>query len=154
MRQELTVLILSALPIAELRVSIPFAIGIFKFLPAKALVIALIGNMIPIPFLWYGLPRLLRWAEAHSPRLHLFLQSRLRGLSDRNKKSYDRFGSLALAMFVAVPIPGTGVWAGTALAVIFGIRPKYAVPALILGDIVAGVIVTLATTGTIRIIAL
>lgn len=154
MRQELTVLIISALPVMELRASIPLAIGIFHFLPGKALLLALIGNLIPIPFLLALMPRALRLAEMRAPRLHVFLEKKLRSLENEHAKSYQRFGSFALALLVAIPLPGTGIWTGSVLAVLFDIKLKYAVPALILGDVVAGLLVLLATTGVIKVILL
>lgn len=154
MRQEIATLILSALPVTELRASIPIAITVFHFSAFKAWVLALTGNLIPIPFLWMGMPRLLRWAERHAPRFHAFLDKKLRALEKKHMAAYQRFGSLALAILGALPLPGAGIWTGTAIAVLFDIKARYAIPAIIIGHVIASVLVVLATTGAIKIIAL
>ncbi len=154
MKQEIVILILSALPVTELRASIPIAITVFHFSAFKAWSLALFGNLVPIPFLWWGMPALLAWAEKHMPRLHAFLNKKLRALEQKHMATYQRFGAFALAILGALPLPGAGIWTGTALAVLFDIKARYAIPAIIIGHVVASVLVVLVTTGTIKAIAL
>jgi uncharacterized membrane protein len=152
MRQELTVFLLSALPVTELRLSVPIAIGVFGFAPAKAWLIAFLGNLLPVPFLLLWMPKILALAERKMPRLHVFIDKKLRALEKDHMKSYQRFGAIALAFLVAAPLPGSGIWSVTALAVLFDIKWKYAVPAIVIGHVFASVGIVLLTIGAFHVI--
>ncbi len=154
MKQELSILILSALPVTELRLSVPIAIGLFGFTPFKAWAIAFIGNLIPVPFLLVGMPKILVWLEKRIPRFHRFVDKKLRALEKDHMKSYQRFGALALAILVAAPLPGSGIWSVTALAVLFDIKHRYAVPAIIIGHVFASIGVVLLTIGAFKVTSL
>lgn len=152
MRQELTIMIMSALPVTELRLSVPIAIGVFGFTPLKAWFFAFVGNLIPVPFLLIGMPKVLRWAETRMPRFHRFVDKKLRALEKDHMASYQRFGALALAILVAAPLPGSGIWSVSALAVLFDIKHRYSVPAIIIGHVFASIGVVLLTIGAFHVI--
>lgn len=68
----------------------------------------------------------------------------------KGEAQVQRLGALGLFLFVAVPLPGTGAWSGAVLAVVLGVRRRYAFPALALGVVAAGLLVLLLTGGTVH----
>ena len=149
MNGELTTLLLAALPLTELRGSIPFAVSVLHLTPWTAFFYSIIGNAIPVPIIFYFLPKILVWLEKRIPWLHKHLTLWLERKRTKFQTSYDKYGAMALAIFVAIPLPLTGAWSGAALATILKIRPRYSFPAVIVGTIVAGVIVTLIVQGAL-----
>lgn len=134
-------ILLSALPVTELRASLPVAIFYYGFSPAQAVFFSIIGNIIPLIFIFFLLIPLLSWAKKHSPIVHHFIENHLRKLELKHGQKYHRWGALFLFVFVAVPLPGSGVWTGSILAVLFGMKPRLAVPAIFFGLIASASIV-------------
>ena len=141
--KELVVLVISALPVLELRGALPVAINLFHFPWYYALLLAIIGNLAPVPFLLLFLntfSRLLSKIDIFEKMLHwLFERTRRRG------KIINRYERIGLALFVAIPLPVTGAWTGSLAAVLFGLKFKHAFLSIFLGILIAGVIVTCAT---------
>ncbi|MBA7506758.1 hypothetical protein ES706_05465 [subsurface metagenome] len=139
----LVVLALAASPISELRGAIPVAITGFHFPWYYAFLLAIIGNLLPVPFILLFLDsvsRLLSKVRFFDSILKwLFKHTRRRG---RIIERYERIG---LALFVAVPLPVTGAWTGSLVAVLFGLKFKHAFLSIFVGILIAGVIVTCAT---------
>ncbi|MFC1899856.1 COG2426 family protein [Chloroflexota bacterium] len=134
------VLILAASPISELRGAIPWAILHHDFPWYLAFLLAVTGNLLPVPFLLLfldGASRLLRkiaWCRQFID--WLFERTRRRG---EIITKYERIG---LVLFVAVPLPVTGAWTGALTAVIFGLKFKHALWSIFAGILIAGTIVT------------
>jgi len=139
--------VIAMLPVSELRGAIPYALAVGKMEWLEAYLIAVAGNFVPV------IPILLL-LESTTRRLRkyrffdrffewFFARTRRRGTLVR------RFEALGLVMFVAIPLPITGAWTGCAAAVLFGIPVRLAVPAVALGIMIAGCIVTLASLGII-----
>ena len=139
----LTVLAIAASPISELRGAIPVAIVSFHFPWQYALLLAVIGNLIPVPFLLLFLDtfsKILSKIGIFKRVLHwLFERTRRRG------KVVERYGRIGLVLFVAIPLPITGAWTGSLVAVLLGLKFKYAFLSIFIGVLIAGVIVTCAT---------
>jgi uncharacterized membrane protein len=137
---ELIVFIVSALPIFELRGSIPVAINVFHFPWYYAFLLAIIGNMLPIPFILLFLNGAIRLMKKIT-----FTRKFVDWLFDRTwQKSgmiqkYERVG---LTVFVGVPLPFTGAWTGAIAATILGFSFKRAFISIFMGVIIAAVIVT------------
>jgi len=138
--KELVVLIISALPIFELRGAIPVAINLFNFPWYYALLLAIIGNLIPVPIILLFLDAIVRFLSRVSifDRFFrwLFAYTRRRG------GIIERYERIGLALFVAIPLPVTGAWTGSLAAVLFGLKFKYATLSIFIGVLIAGVIVT------------
>jgi uncharacterized membrane protein len=149
MNGNLATLLLAAAPISELRGAIPVAVSVWHLPLITAFLLAIVGNMIPVPFIFYLLPKVLSLAEKHWPWLHRFLCLYLEKKRLKFQSSYDKYGALALAIFVAIPLPMTGAWTGAALAVLFKIKPSYSFPAVAIGVVVAGIIVSLIVSGAL-----
>jgi len=138
--KELAVLIISALPVVELRLALPVAINLFHFPWYYALPLAIIGNLLPVPFILLFLDavsRLLSKIGFFRRMLHwLFERTRRRG------KIITRYERIGLVLFVAVPLPVTGAWTGSLAAVLFGLKFRHAFLSIFIGVFIAGVIVT------------
>ncbi len=138
--KELVVLVISALPVLELRGALPVAINLFHFPWYYALLLAIIGNLAPVPFLllfFNTFSRLLSKIGIFEKMLHwLFKRTRRRG------KIINRYQRIGLALFVAIPLPVTGAWTGSLAAVLFGLKFKHAFLSILIGVFIAGIIVT------------
>ncbi len=136
----LVVLAIAASPISELRGAIPVAIIGFHFPWYYALLLAIIGNLIPVPFLllfFATLARLLSKIGVFKRMFHwLFEHTRRRG------KIIERYERIGLMLFVAIPLPFTGAWTGSLAAVLFGLKFKHAFLSIFAGILIAGSIVT------------
>lgn len=152
MSPELVVLFTGMLPIAELRGAIPIAMGVYHMSAAKAFFWGVLGNLIPIIFVLWGLDVLINRFLIH--RIYLFNRF-FTWLFERTKrkhsKSFERWRDLALVIFVAIPLPLTGAWSGAVAAFVFGIPIKRAFPLIGLGVLIAGIIVSLITAGIISL---
>lgn len=148
---EVQIMILSAVPITELRATIPIAIGL-GMEPLTALLYALLGNFIPIIPLLLWLPGLINLLVKynHSKKLVQWVLARTRAKSAKLQK----YEALGLMLIVSVPLPLTGVWSGSIAAFLFGIPFRMALPAITLGMVIAGVLVTLASMGFYSIVKL
>ena len=148
---EIATLIIASLPIAELRGAIPVGIGIYKLDPLLVYILSVVGNIIPAFFiLWLIGPAsgylMQRFGWAHSFFEWLFARTRHKFV-----KKYEKWGHLALIIFVAIPLPLTGVWTGSLAAFLFGIPKKVSLALLTVGAALAGVIVSATTLGLINI---
>ena len=138
--KELVVLIIAALPIFELRGALPIAINLFHFPWYYALPLAIIGNLLPVPFILLFLDtisRLLSKIDSFKWMPH-WLFERIR----RQGGVVERYERIGLVLFVAVPLPGTGAWTGSLAAVLFGLKFKYAFLSILMGIFIAGIIIT------------
>ena len=138
------VMAIAASPISELRGAIPFAMGYYHFPWYSAFLIAVIGNLIPIPFILLFLEAVSKLIDRvpHLNRLQRWLFTRVL----RRGKLVERYERIGLALFVAIPLPITGAWTGSILAVLLGLRRSYAFLSMAIGVILAGIIVTSAVT--------
>ena len=139
----LVVLGIAASPISELRGAIPVAITGFHFPWYYAFLLAIIGNLLPVPFILLfldTLSRLLSKIGIFKRMLQwLFEHTRRRG------KIIERYERIGLILFVAIPLPVTGAWTGSLAAVLFGLKFKHAFLSIFAGIVIAGIIVTCAT---------
>lgn len=137
----LAVLIMGAIPVSELRGAIPVAMGIYGMDPFDAFFFSVIGNLLPvIPLLLFLEPvsnYLRRYSIFDTFFTWLFSKTRR-----KNAESFEKYGLLALTIFVAIPLPVTGAWSGCAAAFVFGVKFRHALPAIAAGVMIAGIIVT------------
>lgn len=150
--EALLVVGISALPIAELRAGIPLALSL-GFSPASAFLLAILGNILPLPLLLFLLPRVIAFLSGLSGPLGAWVRRYL-AWQARHQRLFSRWGPWALFLFVAVPFPGTGLWTGSILSSIFRIPPRRAVLPLVLGVLIAGILVILASLGVFRLFGL
>ncbi|MDP6418649.1 MAG: small multi-drug export protein [Candidatus Krumholzibacteria bacterium] len=141
------VLFFAMLPILELRGSIPYALFIEKMPWLQSYLFSVIGNAIPvIPILLFLEP-----AEAWLGRFPVFRRffDWLFARTRRKGRLLERFKILGLVLFVAIPLPVTGAWTGSVAAYLFGVKRRVAFPAIFLGILIAGCVVTLVCKGVL-----
>ena len=139
------VVLISMLPIVELRGAIPVAIWVLGFDWPEAVLLSVAGNILPIPLVLL----LLDWGIAMVRRFKwgmrftdwLFARTRNKG------KVVERYEELGLIVFVGIPLPGTGAWTGALAAKIFGLSFWKSLLCAFLGVILAAVLVTLISVG-------
>jgi len=140
---------ISMVPVVELRLGLPYgiALGLDYWL---ALCTAIIGNMLPVPFIIVYIRRVFAWLRKHSHKLDSFI-TRLESKAHLKGELVKKVGPIGLCVFVAIPLPGTGAWTGSLIAALLDIRLKHAVPAVLLGVLIAAAIMTGITFGVIHI---
>ena len=132
-------------PVVELRGGIPY--GVIAGLDVhEAFLLAVIGNLVPIPLLVVFTRKVFEWLRTKSEWLDRLVH-RLEAKADKNKVLVERYKFFGLMLLVAIPLPGTGAWTGALVAAMLDMRLKRAMPAIIVGGIVAGIIVTSVTYG-------
>lgn len=145
----LEVFFVSMVPIVELRGAIPIATGLgLPLVPAY--IICILGNMLPVPFIYLFARRILEWGKDKKVIGKFFTWCLEKG-EKGGKKLQEKAGRgtfVALFLFVGIPLPGTGAWTGTLAASILDMSFKETVVACMLGVLLAGVIMlTLSVVG-------
>ena len=147
-KKYLIVFFVSMVPLIELRGAIPIAAGMgLPFI--QYYIIAIIGNMIPVPFIYFFARKILVWGS-DKPVVGNFYTWCLEKGEKGGKKLQATAGKglfVALLLFVGIPLPGTGAWTGTLAASILDMNFKSSVLAVMLGVILAGIIMALASMG-------
>jgi uncharacterized membrane protein len=138
--QEAIIVIISALPVVELRLALPIAINVFHMAWYKAYCLAVIGNMLPVPILLLFLDSLAKVVSRAEigRRVVNWVFERTR----RQGQTIERYEKIGLTLFVAIPLPVTGAWTGSIAAFLLGLRFRYAFLSILVGVIIAGAIVT------------
>ncbi|MDP3244678.1 MAG: small multi-drug export protein [bacterium] len=144
---EMQTFFLAMTPLGELRAAIPVALSVWKMHPLAAWFWSVLGNMAPAIVLLLILEPLFKFCGRHFVFVKKFLDWWFVGVRGRFEKDYQRWGKLALMIFVAIPLPMTGAWSGAVAAYLFGIPKKQASLFILFGVMIAGVIVTIATMG-------
>lgn len=133
--RELMVLLVAAMPLAELRGAIPLGVSLGMH-PLHATLLGVLGSLIPVPFLLFFLKPVVLFFRDLKPFKNLVNRILRRTIKKSDK--IKRYSALGLVLFVAIPLPTTGVWSGCLAATIFNIPIKIAFPAIALGTVVAG----------------
>ena len=140
---------ISMIPVAELRVGLPY--GIASGLPYPlALIAAVAGNMLPVPFIVVYIQRVFRWLRLHIPRMDSFITG-MEEKADTKGETVKRVGPLGLLLFVAIPLPGTGAWTGALVATLLDIRIQVALPCILIGVLIAGGVTLGVASGIIHL---
>lgn len=139
-KTALMTVLVAMTPVLELRAAIPFGLagGLAYW---EAFWLAVVGNMLPIPLLILFARRLLSWLShrfAFMRRFTDFVEKH----AVAKAKRINRFQLFGLMLLVAVPLPGTGAWTGALVATVLELRMRSALPAIFLGVVIAGIIVT------------
>lgn len=129
---------ISMLPFVELRGAIPVA-AIHGLDFAVAFPVAILGNLIPVPFIILFIRKIFSWMRRVFPRLNR-LVDRLEEKGKSKKEQIERGAFWGLFVLVAIPLPGTGAWTGALVAAMLDMRLKRAFPAIALGVVGAGII--------------
>ena len=156
MLQYLIVFLISMVPLIELRGAVPIAMGMgIHYFPA--LVICIIGNMLPVPFIYFFARKILIWGadKRYVGKFFTFCLEKGERAGQKMVAKTGRKGLfLALLLFVGIPIPGTGAWTGALGASFLNMGFKSTVVAVSLGVILAGGIMALISTVGLHIFGL
>ncbi|MCR5783365.1 MAG: small multi-drug export protein [Clostridia bacterium] len=147
---ELTIFIISLLPILELRGGI-IAAALLNIPIWKAFIICYVGNLLPIPFILLFIKKIFEWLR----RFRFFARfiEKMEAKSERNRDKILRYKQWGLLLFVAIPLPGTGGWTGALMASLLEIDIKKSMPIIAIGVLIAGVIMTILSYGIKAIFA-
>ena len=151
MIKYLIVFLISMVPIVELRGAVPYAIGIgLSIIPSY--IIAIIGNMIPVPFIFLFARKILVWGskQKHIDKFFKWCLKKGEKGGEKLKAKAKNGIYVALLLFVGIPLPGTGAWTGTLAASILDLDFKKSVLAIMLGVMLAGIIMGLLSLGLFK----
>ncbi len=147
------IFLISMVPLIELRGAIPYAVG-FDLPILPSYIICVIGNMLPVPFIYLFARKLLVWGS-DKPVIGKFFSFCLKKGEKGGKKLQEKAGRglfVALLLFVGIPLPGTGAWTGTLAASLLDMKFKPAVLACMGGVLLAGIIMGIASQGVFNAI--
>ncbi len=135
----------SILPVIELRGAIPVgsALGLS---PLVTFIIAYLGNLLPVPFIVLFIRSIFDWMKRKSQRLGRIAE-KFEKRAEAKKGTVEKYKFWGLLLFVAIPLPGTGAWTGALVAGMMNMRLKDALPAIIVGVLIAGILMTGITEG-------
>lgn len=147
----LIIFLISMVPIIELRGAVPVGLNpAWDLNPVLVYIICIIGNMIPVPFIYLFARKMLIWGsdKKYIGKFFTFcLEKGEKGGRKLEEKASKNGLFIALMLFVAIPLPGTGAWTGTLAASMLDIGFKRSTLAVLLGVLIAGVIMGLASMG-------
>lgn len=141
----LMTLLISMVPVVELRGAVPIAYGNGVNIWV-AVAVSVIGNLVPVPFIIIFIRKIFDLIRRFMPRLDGLVTK----LENRAKSKSDvvmRYAFWGLFILVAIPLPGTGAWTGALVAAMLDMRLRSAFPAIALGVIAAGIVVAFITCG-------
>lgn len=144
---EFKTAMLAAVPIIELRGAIP--IGIANGLaPLHSFIVSFLGSMLPVPILLLGIRPVFKFISQKAVFKKIVDHISMKSL--KKSDNIIRYGFWGLLVFVAIPLPGTGVWSGTLAAVLLDLRFKTAFPAILIGNFIAGILIVTLSHGIIN----
>lgn len=155
MKKYLIVFLISMVPLIEIRGAIPYAVG-FELPLVPSIIVAVLGNMLPVPFIFFFARRILEWGKDKKVIGGFFTWCLEKGHKG-GAKLQEKAGSglyIALLLFVGIPLPGTGAWTGTLAASLLDMDFKKSVIYVMAGVLLAGAIMLAASLGVFGAISL
>lgn len=140
----LKIIISAAVPVFELRFSIPYGILLLEMPYLHTYFLSVIGSIIPAPFILWLIPSILEWMKGTKTFGKLGTWIYNRGI--KKSKSLDKYSFWGLVIFIAIPLPGTGVWTGCLAASLIGVELKRGIVAAIMGTMIAGIAMVLLSS--------
>ena len=138
-------ILVSMVPIVELRGGIPFGVTLGLSVWAAYLA-AVIGNILPVPFILVYIRRIFQWMRRRLPRLNR-LVDKLERKAHLKGRRVTKYKYLGLMLFVAIPLPGTGAWTGALAAAFLDMPLRKAIPSIFAGILIAGIVISILTFG-------
>lgn len=144
--KELALFLVSMVPLIELRGSIILGAAMGMH-PLPVFLISLVGNLLPIPLVILFGEKILNWLKTLKPfsKLAHWYEAKLLKKSQKVNRGY----LIGLCLFVGIPLPGTGAWSGSVIAALLNMKMRQALPAIALGVLLAGILVTLGAYGVV-----
>ncbi|MDD3453079.1 MAG: small multi-drug export protein [Bacilli bacterium] len=147
--KEVTVFIISLMPILELRGGL-LAAALLDLNPVTSYIISIIGNLLPVPFILWFMSSILKWMRNSKSlnKVALFLDKKV----NAKKENIEKYGFWGLIIFVGIPLPGTGAWTGCLIASVLEMDRKKAFLATTIGVIMASIIMMILSFGVLKAI--
>ena len=145
--KELVVFIISLMPILELRGGL-IAAALLDLDPIKSYIIAIIGNIIPVPFILWFINSILNWMKKVKglDKIAYWVDRK----ADKHKSQIEKYGFWGLVFFVGIPLPGTGAWTGCLIAALLEMDRKKAFIAAMIGIFMASIIMMILSFGLLK----
>lgn len=141
--KEISVFIVSMIPLIEERGGLILA-RMLNMPLTSAIFWCVIGNIVPIPFILFGIEKLIHWmSDHHLSKIADWLENKAK----KNKPKIDKYGFFGLMLFVGIPLPGTGAWTGSLVASLFDMDLKKASLSILLGIALAAIIMSIFSYG-------
>ena len=155
MKKYFWVFLIAMVPLIEIRGAIPYAVG-FGLPLVPSILVAVLGNMLPVPFIFLFARKVLEWGKDRKVIGKFFTWCLEKGEKGGRKLESKAGRGLywALFLFVGIPLPGTGAWTGTLAASILNMDFKKSTLAVMAGVLLAGAIMLLASLGVFGAIGL
>lgn len=148
---ELAVVVISMVPLVELRGAVP--LGIMAGLDWRVVLpLAYLGNLIPIPFVLFFGEKVLDWVGTLRPFTGFV--KRYKAKLESRKEQVTRYARIGLFLFVAIPLPGTGAWSGALIATLLNLPKGKALLSITAGVLTAGVIMSIVSNGMLGVVSL
>lgn len=148
---ELCVFFCSMLPIIELRGAIPLGAG-FGMPLWQTYIIAVIGNMLPVPVILLFVKTVLNWMAGCRVKFFNKVANKMFEKAEKNRGKIERYAFWGLTLFVAIPLPATGAWTGTLVAALFDMKFWKSMLSALIGVMIAGVVMSLISYGVVEVI--
>lgn len=142
--KEAIVFIISLMPILELRGGL-IAASLLNVEYFRALIISIIGNILPIPFILLFIEKILIWLDSFKPTKKI--SNMLKNKVEKNKNNIEKYGYVGLILFVGIPLPGTGAWTGALIAALMQLDFKKSLICIFIGILLASIIMSILTYG-------
>lgn len=141
---------ISMVPVVESRGGLPYGIALGPDYPL-ALGAAVLGNLLPAPFIIVYIRRVFEWLRKQNDWWNRHI-TRLEKRAHLKGAVVTKYSTIGLCILVAIPLPGTGVWTGALVAAILDLRLKRAIPAIVLGVLIAATIMSAITYGLLQVL--
>ena len=146
--KQAIVFIISLMPVLELRGGL-IAAALLKMDPVQSYIISMIGNIIPVPFILLFFDSLLQWMRKSRFSAFRAFTGWVDRRVEKNRGQIEKYGFWGLAIFVGIPLPGTGAWTGCMIASVLHMNRREAFKSVMIGIIIASVIMMLVSFGLI-----
>lgn len=145
--KEIIVFLISLMPIVELRGGL-IAASLLGLSPFRSYIIAIIGNLLPVPFILWFINSILNYMRKskHFGGVAKWLDNKV----EKHKRQIEKYGFWGMVLFVGTPLPGTGAWSGCLIAAVLEMDRKKALLAAVLGVIIASIIMMLFSFGFLK----
>jgi len=141
--------LVSMVPVLELRGAIPLGVA-GGLTPLAAMIVAIAGNMVPVPFIILFIRRIFRWLRDKG-KIGILVR-KLEHRAAQKSTIVKKYAGIGLCILVAIPLPGTGAWTGALVAALMNMRLKRALPFIFLGVVIAGFVITCLTYGVTHLL--
>lgn len=137
----LKVFFISAIPLIEQRGAIPVGIIGYHYDPYVVLLVSFLGSLLPVPFILLLFNRIFSWMKKYKSlsKINNFIENKIR----KNTGNMEKYKELGLIIFVAIPLPTTGLWTGSAVAAFMGLDFKKSFFCTALGGVISAIIITI-----------